>query len=294
MQWCWQHPGVIGLELLWRWIFGVFALSLLWVQGSRIFAIVTGGTNDLSRLELDKLSIMDPTATTARLTLLLDRLLPPMMAVALWLVPVLLVAWLITAALGRTAVLRRADPGLHARPGSLLILQLLRILALGACLSLWFLLLEWIAAFAITQPLLRGEQPNLVEYFAVAIVLTLSLFATWALLSWALSLAPLLAMLNDENARDSLRHSLVRGPVRMKLIEINLVMGIVKIALLVLAMVFSACPLPFQTVITPQFLFWWTLGVALLYVLASDFFHVARQIAYLELWRAYAGKASTP
>ena len=67
--------------------------------------------------------------------------------------------------------------------------------------------------------------------------------------------------------------------------EINLVMGIVKIALIVLAMVFSATPLPFQTVTTPEFLAWWWAGVAMLYLVGSDFFHVARLVAYLGLLR---------
>jgi hypothetical protein len=44
-------------------------------------------------------------------------------------------------------------------------------------------------------------------------------------------------------------------------VEINLVMGIVKIALIVLAMVFSACPLPFESVATPEFMAWWYVGV---------------------------------
>ncbi len=77
------------------------------------------------------------------------------------------------------------------------------------------------------------------------------------------------------------------GPLKSKLVEINLVMGIVKIALIVLAMVFSATPLPFESVTTPQFLAWWWIGVTVVYLLASDFFHVARQVAYLELWRAF-------
>jgi len=77
------------------------------------------------------------------------------------------------------------------------------------------------------------------------------------------------------------------GPLRGKLVEINLVMGIVKIALIVLAMVFSACPLPFESVTTPEFLAWWWAGVTVLYLVASDFFHVARLVGYLELWRTY-------
>jgi hypothetical protein len=63
----------------------------------------------------------------------------------------------------------------------------------------------------------------------------------------------------------------------------------VKIALLVLGMVFSATPLPFESVTTPAFLAWWWAGVTLIYLLWSDFFHVARLLGYLALWRAYQG-----
>jgi hypothetical protein len=123
----------------------------------------------------------------------------------------------------------------------------------------------------------------------LVIVATLGLFTLWAVVSWALSVAPLLAMLLGLGAGESLLAAFRLGPLKSKLVEINLVMGIVKIALIVLAMVFSATPLPFENVTTPEFLMGWWAGVTVLYFLASDFFHVARQVAYLQLWRAYTG-----
>jgi hypothetical protein len=74
------------------------------------------------------------------------------------------------------------------------------------------------------------------------------------------------------------------------LIEINLVMGIVKVCLVVLALVFSACPLPFSSVETQEFLNWWWAGVGLFYVVFSDYFHVVRVAAYLRLWQAFEGR----
>ena len=102
-----------------------------------------------------------------------------------------------------------------------------------------------------------------------------------------LSVAPLLAMLHNLGVRASLLAAFRLGPLKGKLIEINLVMGIVKIALIVLAMVFSATPLPFETVATPEFMWWWWAGVGVLYFVGSDFFHVARLVGYLRLWRAF-------
>ena len=75
--------------------------------------------------------------------------------------------------------------------------------------------------------------------------------------------------------------------MRGKLIEINMVMNIVRIALIVLAMVFSASPLPFSSVETQTFLTCWWAGVGLVYLGMSDYFHVVRSAAYLSLWRAY-------
>jgi hypothetical protein len=92
----------------------------------------------------------------------------------------------------------------------------------------------------------------------------------------------------------SLRAARRLGPLKGKLVEINLVMGIVKIALIVLAMVFSATPLPFESVTTPEFLAWWWVGVTVFYLVASDFFHVARLVGYLELWRAYEPEGNIP
>jgi hypothetical protein len=98
-------------------------------------------------------------------------------------------------------------------------------------------------------------------------------------------------MLRDLGARASLTAAFRLGPVRSKLVEINLVMGIVKIALIVLAMVFSACPLPFESVATPGFMLQWYGLVTVLYLIASDFFHVVRLVSYIELWKAYDGKS---
>jgi hypothetical protein len=64
-------------------------------------------------------------------------------------------------------------------------------------------------------------------------------------------------------------------------------MGIVKVALIVLGMVFSACPLPFASVESQTFLTWWWIGVGVLYLVASDYFHVVRASAYDALYRLH-------
>jgi len=147
--------------------------------------------------------------------------------------------------------------------------------------------MQWAADLTVAAPIAAGNEPNLVGYFSLAIVGTLGLFSLWAIASWGLSMAPLLAMLRNLGVGESFAAAFRLGPLKSKLMELNLVMGIVKIILIVLAMVFSATPLPFTAVATPTFLTWWWVGVTVIYFVASDFFHVARQVAYLELWRAY-------
>ena len=294
MSWCWRHPSVVGLEVLWRWVFGAGALWLMGTHGLRIFSEATGGTNDVARLGLDHLTVTDPMGSATKLAGAAVVLLPMVLGVARWMAPLLLAVWVVISGLGRTAVMRRADPSLHSRPGTLMALQLVRVVALGGSVAVWFALMVWAGATAVTGPLARGLEPELVKYFAIVIVGTIGLFTLWAVVSWVLAIAPLLAMLRGYGVGASLAAGFRLGPLKMKLVEINLVMGIVKIALMVLALVFSACPLPFESVTTPGFLMWWWVGVGVFYVVASDFFHVARLVGYLQLWRAFefGGKAS--
>ncbi len=287
MHFCWTHPSLLGLEVLWRWMFGVGALFLVGTRALGIYSEATGGTNDLRRLGLDKLTITDPVGSATSLVGAAVVLLPLVWAVARWMVPLLLVVWVVVSGLGRTLVLRRVDPSLKARPVTLVMLQLVRVVALAGSVGVWFALMMWASTTAVTGPLGRGQDPELVTYFAIVIVGTIGLFTLWAVVSWVLAVAPLLAMLRGYGVLGSLRAGFRLGPLRMKLVEINLVMGIVKIALMVLALVFSACPLPFESVASQEFLTWWWLGVGVWYVLASDFFHVTRLVAYLQLWRAF-------
>jgi len=279
---CWQRPSLTALEVLWRWMFGIPVLLLVWREVMRVLAVAPLDVEALRRM-----TILNPLAASETLAQALAVLLPPLWQVAAWMVPLLLVLWIVWSSLGRTMVLRRADKSLRARPWTLMALQAIRVAALGSSFVVWFLCLQWAGETTVTGPLARGDQANLVGYCALVIVTTLGLFTLWAVVSWVFSVAPLLAMLRGEGAFGSLRAAFRLGPLKGKLVEINLVMGIVKIALIVLALVLSATPLPFESVMTQDALLLWWVGVTLLYLVASDFFHVARLLGYLNLWRAY-------
>jgi hypothetical protein len=300
----WSNPSLTALEIAWRWLFGIPAAFLFYAQLHKALLDATAGTLDPARLGLDKALLNDPVGSlsadplgaASKFSGAITTIEPYIAHFAIWLVPLLVAAWIIASVFGRTLVLRRAGrlgsaPTTHARPITLIVLQTLRTAALFAVFALWFRAMAADAAFTVNTPVANNQDPNLILYCAFAIVLTIGLFTAWGFVSWIFTVAPLLSMLQNLGVRASLRASLTLGPLKGRLIEINLVLGVVKIALIVLAMVFSATPLPFESVTTPTFLACWWVGVTLLYLLASDFFHVARLLGYLHLWRAsQAGK----
>ena len=292
---CWHRPSLVALEVAWRWLYGIPAVVLVYFQVRAILLTATGGTLDPARLGLDRTLLADPVGALSadplgaagKFSGAIAVVKPDLVHLAAWLLPLLILTWIVVSSFGRTLVLRRTDPALTARPFTLMLLQLIRMATLCGIFWVWYTVIAWASRYAINDAIAAGTEPNLVLYCAMVIVSTLGFFTLWAFLSWFLSVAPLLAMLRNLGAGGSLVAATRLGPLKGKLIEVNLVMGIVKIALIVLAMVFSATPLPFQDVTTPEFLAWWWAGVSLLYILWSDFFHVGRLVAYLNLWRAF-------
>ncbi len=278
---CWRQPSLLGMELLWRWGLGIPALALIGWETYRILSSVS-----LAHTGIYQFSLIDTVGAAQALSATIDILLPPVRAVAVWLIPLLAIAWALASGFGRTQLLRRYDRTLRSAPWLLVGMQLLRIVTLVASFAAWLLCLHWAAMSSLGQ-----GAPDLVGYFIKAIFLSFAIFSFWALVSWVFSIAPLLALLEGTGMLASLRASLrfgkgsLRG-LRPKLVEINLVLGIVKMALIVLAMVFCATPVPFKDQINgPSLYAWWAL-VSVLYLVASDFFQVARLIGFIEFWRA--------
>jgi hypothetical protein len=149
--------------------------------------------------------------------------------------------------------------------------------------------MQWIAATHIRVV----GQPDLVGYFIWAIFLSLGFFTVFALASWPFTIAPVLAGLEGRSALSALGESFRLGkPFTSKLVEINLVLGIVKMALIVLAMVFSAAPLPFADELGSGALQSASAASIVLYLVTNDFFQVVRLKAFVEFWKVFRG--STP
>ena len=283
---CWRRPSLLLTELAWRWLFGVPLLLLLWWQALHIYAVASA---QLASSSMDQFTLTDPMQAAEISANIYAVLAPPITHLIEWLAPLAMIAWSMVSAIGRNAVLRRYDPKLPQRWLTLSILQLMRIVFLAGSVWFWFAAIHWSAAAT-----LGGEEPNLVGYCALVICLSLGIFTLWALVSWVFSIAPLLVLLENSGAGASLVRSLRLGPLTGKLVEINLVMGIIKLALVVLAMVFSACPLPFESVMQGTPLYLWWAAVTILYLAASDFFQVARLVAFIQLWRLAVPAHASP
>ncbi|HWF65866.1 MAG TPA: hypothetical protein VN670_01100 [Acidobacteriaceae bacterium] len=278
---CWRHPSLLGLELLWRWGIGIPALALIGGQAYKILSSVS-----LAHTGIEHFSLIDTVGAAQILSAVADVLLPHIRAVAIWLAPLLAVAWVLASGFGRSLVLRRYDRTLRSAPWLLAGMQMLRIVAFGGSFIAWFACLHWAAWTSLNSP-----DPNLVGYFIKAIFLSFAIFLFWAVVSWVFSIAPLLALLEGTGMAQSIRASLrfgqgsLRG-LRPKLVEINLVLCIVKAALIVLAMVFCTTPVPFKEEINgPSLYAWWAL-VTVWYFAACDFFQMARVIGFIDLWRS--------
>jgi len=279
-----NHPSWVLLELTWRWLFGIPAVVIVYIQASKVFASVPWQATNIEALTVNQL-LTDPMKASETIANFAAIVLPGLLHIASWLAPVMLVAWAIVSGVGRTLVLRRMDATLKPRIGTMIALQLLRILPLAALFTVWFFGVQALGRWTIVNPIANGDGPIIMAYVGGVIVLTLGLFVVSALIGWIFSLAPLLSVLNGSGVGGSIAEAIRTGGLRSGLIEINLVLGIVKIALMILAVVFSACPLPFETELTNQFLFNWNCAVAVWYFIASDFFHVARLAGYLQLIR---------
>ena len=278
------HLSWLLLEVAWRWTFGIPATALVAQQAAKVFAATPWRATGIADVTVNQL-LTDPLKASTIIAAFAGTILPGLLHVAAWLAPVLLVAWAIISGLGRTVLLRRIDASLQPRMGTMIGLQLLRVIPFALLAAAWFVGMLALGRSTIVNPIAAGGEPAMMLYVGGTIVLTLGLFIVASLIGWVFSLAPLVSAMQAIGPAASVREAIRTGGLRSGLVEINLVLSIVKIALLVLALVFSACPLPFQTELTDEFLFWWNCAVALWYFLASDFFHVARIAGYLRLVR---------
>jgi hypothetical protein len=269
-----RRPSLIAIEVAWRWLFGIPLLYVLRGWAASI----------LSKAQLSAIDAANPWHAASQLAEVWDVCQPLVQDLLGRLLLPGAVAWIVVSGLGRSFVLMRLDPRLRLRPLSVMLLQAAWLCLFALTVWAWYRSMSWVGATHIT---VAGE-PDLIGYAIWTIFLALGFFTAWALMSWTVTIAPLLALLEDRSALSALVQSLKLGkPFTGKLAEINLVLGIVKLALLVLAIVFSAAPLPFSDELGPAALHFTWAASAVFYLVADDFFQVVRLKAFLEFWKIY-------
>ena len=284
MGWVSDRPSLTALEVIWRWTFGIPLLLICWKQWQQILAAFP-----LESSGFNAIDAQNPWVAIVQLTNVWTFYQPHVLVVLRWLLPAAALAWVAISGIGRNLVLKRMDPRLPFRPVEMIVLQAAWLAMLAAVFWGWFRCMQWAAASHISA---NGE-PDLVGFAIWTIILSLAFFTAWALISWALSIAPLLLLLERRSVFSSLGQSLRLGkPFTGKLAEINLVMGIVKLALVVLAMVFSAAPLPFSDELGSGALHVLWVASTVFYLVANDYFHVVRLKGFVEFWRTFRGSAA--
>jgi hypothetical protein len=279
-----RRPSLVAIEIAWRWLIGIPFLPICWNQGQQILAAFP-----LEASGAGTLDTRNPWLASVQLCNIAAFYEPHLVTVLRWLLPSAAITWAIVSGVGRNLLLMRMEPGVKFRPFTMIVLQGAWIALLGLTLWGWFVCMKWAAATHIAA----AAEPDLVGYFIWAIVLALAFFTAFALTSWALSIAPILALLEKCSALSALGQSLRLGKeFSSKLAEINLVLGIVKLALLVVAMVFSAAPLPFSDELGPEAMHMVAAASAIFFLVANDFFQVVRLKAFVEFWKIFRGQAA--
>jgi hypothetical protein len=284
-----RRPSLVILEIGWRWLFGIPILLICSNQAQKVLA-----NYPLESSGFNSIDTQNPWVAATQVVHVWSYYEPHALAVLRWLLPAATIAWVVISGLGRGLSLSRLEStstrSLPFRPVTVTLLQAVWLCLFGVMFWGWLRAMRWVAATHIS---VAGE-PDLIGYAMWAIFLTLGFFTAWALVSWTVSVAPLLALLEKRSALAALGQSLRLGKsFSSKLAEINLVLGIVKLALLVVAMVFSAAPLPFSDELGPQAMHFVWAASCVFFLVADDYFQVVRLKAFLEFWKFYRGPASS-
>jgi hypothetical protein len=291
MGWVFGRPLLTAMEVGWRWLVGLPVLAVCWIEAQRILTALP-----LESAGLTGINPQDPWVAAVQLDHAWQLYKPEVAGVLGWLVPVAAAAWVVISGLGRSVVLWRlasaSGQRVRIRPIGMMVLQAAWLVVVGAMVGAWVWAMEWVGATHIAAGSMAGGEPDLVGYSMWAIFLSLGFSTAWALVSWPVGIAPVLMVMEECSPAQALGRSVRLGKAfTSKVVEINLVMGIVTLALIVLAMVLSAAPLPFSDQLgTDSLHVLWAMA-AVAYLIASDYFQVVRLKSFVEFWREFRGAA---
>jgi hypothetical protein len=270
------NPLLLLVEIIWRWSFGTFALMLLALVASKFLHSVP-----ITDQEMQQLSSMAPPMMADGMADILVSSGPTLLRLTLTMLPILTVAWIFFATLGRAAVLGRVAPS-FARPKLLTNVMLhgwrgmLTLLASVACGMV-------IVGAGMTGAYLsHSGAPNILGVAGVLFPGLLLVAAIWSVLNWYFSVALLFAD-NGEGALAAIKHSWhFSREYRGEMAQIAVVIGALRvlwvcfitIISVATVVIFSSAPAVAALCLTV---------LTLVYLAISDWLYLGRLCAYAQL-----------
>jgi hypothetical protein len=283
MAWMLRHPAIVAIEVGWRWLFGIPFLLVCWSRLQHVFTVLTPEDAGLNNIDAQ-----NPWIAAGQLSRALAKYEPLVAHELRWIVPVSMLVWIVISGLGRSLALQRMAPHVRVRPFALMALQTAWLVLFGGVCFGWFRSVSWAAAAHFPA----GSEPDLIGFSIWLIFLSLAFFTVWALLGWIVSVAPVLMLIEQRTAFSAFREGLMLGKLfTSELVEIGMVMGIVNLALIVVAMVLSAAPLPFSDQLGGDALHVVWAAATVLYLAAHDYFQLVRLKCYVEFWKTFRAAA---
>jgi hypothetical protein len=281
MGWMLRRPGILAVEVAWRWLFGVPFLMVCWARLQHVLSVLT-----LEDSGLRNIDVQNPWIAAAQLSRAFAKYEPLIAHELKWLVPIAALAWIVVSGLGRSLAFYRMEPRLRFRPLSMMLLQTIWMALFGGVCVGWFLSVGRVASTHFSG----SAEPDLIGFAIWLIFLSLAFFTVWALLGWIVSVAPVLMLCEDRTPLGALTEGLRLGKTfTSELVEIGMVMGIVNLALMILAMVLSAAPLPFSDQLGGDALQVVWAGAAVFYLIAHDYFQLVRLKCFVQFWKIFRG-----
>ena len=279
MGWMLRRPGIVTVEVGWRWFFGVPFLLVCWTRLQHVLSVLT-----LEDSGLHNIDVQNPWIAAAQLSRAFAKYEPIIAHELKWLAPVATVVWILVSGLGRSFAFYRMEPRLKFRPFSMMVLQTVWLALFGGVCAGWFLSVGRAAAAHFSG----SAEPDLIGFAIWLIFLSLAFFTVWALAGWVVSVAPVLMLLEERTAVAALAEGLRLGKIfTSELVEIGMVMGIVNLALMILAMVLSAAPLPFSDQLGGDALHMVWAAAAVFYLIAHDYFQLVRLKCFIQFWKIF-------
>jgi hypothetical protein len=279
-----KRPLIIAVEVCWRWLFGVPFLLACWSRFQHVFNVLTPEESGLSNIDPS-----NPWLAAGAFSRAVTKYDPLIAHELRWLLPIAALAWIVISGLGRSFAYKLMQPGVRFRPTAMMALQTVWLMLFGAICWGWFRSV----AFAAKTHFPAGREPDLIGFSIWLIFLSLGFFTLWALVGWIVSVAPILMLMENCSPSSALKRTLrLERPFRSELFEIGMVMGIVNLALMVVAMVLSAAPLPFSDQLGGDTLHMVWAGATVFYLIAHDYFQLVRLKCYVRFWQIFRGDSS--